>query len=285
MNRENKDWFDGIHNIVNDPFRFKAKLAIGEGAYASLRVKKAAFEAWDSVGAGMAAAGIVQSSAVASTFFAPSGFLAAIGFGAAAVTPMGWVVAAGVVTGGAWLGITRYMQKMTSSRVIVIPDFINTPLDVLALALFDLLTPLALKVAHVDGNIDQLERRHICTYLVDEWGYDRDFVNEGVKFTEGRLSEFKIKEVAQALAEYKKRNPDCNHKEMAKEILNFLHDIMVVDGRIDEREEMAIEKVRSIFEETEKFSFRRVAACGWSSISKIPNKILGSKKRLDQDPS
>jgi hypothetical protein len=111
MNDQNKDWFSGIDNIVNDPLRFKARLAIGEDAYTSLRLKNAVLDAWDAVGAGAAAAGVAQSSAVASTFFAPSGFLAAIGFGAA-VTPIGWVAVAGVMTGAAWLGITRYMKKL-----------------------------------------------------------------------------------------------------------------------------------------------------------------------------
>lgn len=273
MNSQHKEWFDNIDNIVNDPLRFKAKLAIGEDAYTSLRIKNSVVAVWDAAGAGATAAGIAHSATVASTFFAPSGLLGIIGIGSA-VTPIGWVATAGVVTAGAWLGITRYVQKATSSRVTVIPDFINTPLDVLALGLFDLLIPLALKIADVDGNVDQAEKEHIGSYFINEWGYDQNFVNEGMKFTESRLSEFTIKETAQTLADFKKENTDCNYKAMSKGILIFLYNIIEADGRIDEREEMAIEKVQHIFEETGHFSFKKTAKDCWGSATGCANKFI-----------
>jgi hypothetical protein len=154
-----KEWFHNVESIIEQPLKFKAKLAIGEDAYSSLRVKNKVVEFWDALGVATTAATIANSSAVASAFFAPSGLLAAIGIGTA-VTPIGWVIAAGVVTGGAWVGITRYVKNITPSRVTVIPDFINTPMDVLALALFDLITPLVLKVAIVDGEIHSSERAY-----------------------------------------------------------------------------------------------------------------------------
>ena len=105
MNTQDRtDWFQNIETIVAEPLNFKAKLAIGEDAYTSLKVKNAAFQAWEVAGVATTAVVVAKSSVVASTFFAPTGFLAAIGFGTA-VTPVGWVIAAGVVTGGAWVGI------------------------------------------------------------------------------------------------------------------------------------------------------------------------------------
>ena len=281
-NKESKDWFEDIETIVPEPLKFKAKLAIGEDAYTSLRLKNAVFEAWDTVGAAGTAVAAAKSATVASTFFAPSGFMAVLGFGTA-VTPLGWVIAAGVLTGGAWLGVTRYLKDATSNRTTVIPDFINTPLDVLALALFDTLTPLALKISDVDGCIDESERDLINNYFVKEWGYDKKFVTEGISFTESKLSDFSIREVAKTLAEFKKENPDCNYKSMSKEILTFLQNLIESDGRIDEREEMAIEKIQAIFEETGKFSFRKTAKNSWKSIknaasSVTPESIKPGKK-------
>lgn len=278
-NQESKDWFEDIESIVSDPLRFKAKLAIGEDAYTSLRIKNAVFEAWDTVGAAGTAAAAAQSTVVASTIFTPSGFLTVLGFGTA-VTPLGWVIAAGVLTGGAWLGVTRYLKDATSNRTTVIPEFINTPLDVLALAIFDLLTPLALKISNVDGNIDESERNTINNYFVKEWGYDERFVTEGISFTESKLSDFSIKELAKTLAEFKKENPDCNYKSMSREILTFLQNIIESDGRIDEREEMAIERVQTIFEETGKFSFKKTAKSSWESIK---NKFPGKKSFIDKE--
>ena len=122
--------FDDIDRIVAEPLKFKIKLAIGEDAYTSLKVTNAVVQVWDVAGVATTAAVVAKSSVVASTFFAPSGLLAAIGIGTA-VTPIGWVIAAGVVTGGAWFSVTRHLKKATASKLTVVPNFINTPLDVL----------------------------------------------------------------------------------------------------------------------------------------------------------
>ncbi len=144
------------------------------------------------------------------------------------------------------MGITHHLKNASTSRVTVIPNFINTPIDVLALGIFDLLAPLALKVANIDENIDETERKLINTYFVKEWGYDQRFVDEGLAFIEDKLSDFEINKLTIELAEFKMENPDCNYKAMSQDILEFLKDIMAADGRIDAREEMAIESVQKI---------------------------------------
>lgn len=256
MDKNNNDkWFRNVETIIEQPLKFKAKLAIGEDAYTSLKVKNKVFEFWDAFGAASTAAALAKSSAVASTFFAPSGILAVLGFGAA-VTPIGWVVAAGLVTGGAWMGISRYVKKSTSSRVTVIPKFINTPMDVLALALFDLIAPLTLKVANIDGEIDNSEKISIIDSFINDWGYSREFVNEGVSYIESNISEFSIAELARNLAKFKKENPDCNYQDMSKGILRFLRETIEADGRIDEREQMAIEHVERVFKDVYKLDFK-----------------------------
>ena len=165
-NENTKEWFQDIETVVSEPRFFKAKLAIGEDAYTSLRLKKSVVEAWTTLGTAGTAVGVAQSSMVASALFAPTGWLAAIGIGTA-VTPIGWVIAAGVITGGTWLGVTRYLKSTSISRVTVIPDFINTPMDVLALGLFDLMAPLALKIADIDGEIHKNERAIIESYFTN----------------------------------------------------------------------------------------------------------------------
>ena len=105
-------------------------------------------------------------------------------------------------------------------------------------------------------------------------------LNEGMKFTETRLSEFTIKEIAQTLADYKRNNPDCNYDAMSRGILQFLHNIMEADGRIDEREEMAIEKVQSIFKEAGTFSFKRTAKNSWASATGFANRCISKFKNV-----
>ena len=276
-NQEQTDWFQDIETIISEPLNFKAKLAIGEDAYTSLKVKNAAFQVWEVAGVATTAAVVAKSSVVASAFFAPSGFLAAIGMGTA-VTPVGWVIAAGVVTGGAWVGITRYLKKASASRVTVIPKFINTPLDVLALGLFDLLAPLALKVLAVDGNIDDTKRKLIHDYFVREWGYDSGFTAEGIRYTESRISEFSIKSLAQTLAEFTRENRDCNFQMMSQEILGFLSSIVAADGKLDRRQEIEIEKIKAIFKSASKSSLSKTVRAGWGSIRQTAGRLLLRKK-------
>ncbi len=268
MNTQDQiDWFQDIETIVAEPLNFKAKLAIGEDAYTSLKVKNAAFQAWEVAGVATTAVVVAKSSVVASTFFAPTGFLAAIGIGTA-VTPVGWVIAAGVVTGGAWVGITRYLKNASANRVTIIPKFINTPLDVLALGLFDLLAPLALKVAEVEGRVDDGDRRLIHDYFVKEWGYDSRFVDEGIKYTESRIGEFSVKQLAKTLVEFTAANPDCNFKMMSQEILAFLRGINEVDSKIDKREEAEIENIEAVFKSASRDSIKKSVKSAWGAIRK-----------------
>ncbi len=271
------NWFEDIETIVAAPLSFKARLAIGEDAYTALRVKNTVAQVWDVAGVATTAAVVAKSSVVASTFFAPTGFLAALGIGTA-VTPVGWVIAAGVVTGGAWYGITRHLKSAATSRVTVVPNFINTPLDVLALGLFDLLVPLAMKVAEVDGRIDEPRRQLIRDYFVREWGYDPRFVVAGTNYIESTLNELSIEQLAQTLAEFANENRDCNFKLMAREILGFLRNIVEVDGRLNRQDEQAIEKIEAIFDSANRFSVRKKLRAGLSSVRHKAGRILSRRK-------
>ena len=156
----------------------------------------------------------------------------------------------------------------------VIPKFINTPLDVLALGLFDLLAPLALKVACVEGQIDGDGRKLIRDYFVNEWGYDLKFVDEGIRYTESKLDHFSIKTLSQALAEFASENPDCNFKIMSEEIVGFLRNIVVIDGKTSKSAGIEIERIEAIFNSGNKFSFRRTVRGGWGSIKLAAAKVF-----------
>jgi hypothetical protein len=269
--------FDGIDTIVAEPLKFKVKLAIGEDAYTSLRVKNAVVQAWDVAGVATTAAVVAKSSVVASTFFAPSGLLAAIGIGTA-VTPIGWVIAAGVVTGGAWFGVTRHLKKASANKLTVVPNFINTPLDVLALGLFDLMAPLALKLVAIDGRVDADRRRQIDDYFIGEWGYDVNFVDAGMRHIESRLDELYITELAQTMAEFASHNRDCNFRMMSREILDFLRQVASMDGGIDAAEESAIREIEVIFEKANRFSLRRRIRSAWSLVKAQTNLLMPRRK-------
>ena len=282
-------WFEGVHDVVEDELRFKAKLGIGEDAYTSTRVKKTVFEAWDVAGVAATGAQVASSAFVAQKFFAAPGMLTAIGIGTAA-TPIGWVIAASVISGGAWFGISRYLIE-DSGKTTVIPDFINTPLDVLGLGLFDLMAPLAMKVAAVDGHVHESELEAINHYFVRRWGYSTQFVDRGLEFISQKLGEYDIKAAAETLAAFVRDNPDCKAKVMLADIKSFLRDVMEADGRIDEREEMAIERIEKVFAEEMRFSMSRTMAPAGKVASQmaegvrsgISSSLRKPWKRNDED--
>jgi uncharacterized tellurite resistance protein B-like protein len=252
--------FAGATAVVADPLRFKARLGIGARAYGMLRLRDAAFEAWDAAGAAATGAAVAASPAVATTFFGASGFWAAIGLGGAAATPVGWIVLAAAVSGGAWFGLSRALKGAGRDKVTVIPHVIATPLDVLALGLFELFAPLALKVAAVDGAVTARERQAIADYFADVWGYDPGFVQPALAWTEDRLDGHSIKALAAALAAFQGRHPDCDARAMGAEILRFLQAVAEVDGALDEREEMAVERIAAIFATARRGWLARVGA-------------------------
>jgi uncharacterized tellurite resistance protein B-like protein len=235
--------FQGVTSVIADSLRFKSKLAIGEDAYLSIKVGRTIATIWDVGGVAATGAGVAASSAVAGTFFASQGLMAALGLGTAAATPIGWVVAAAVVSGGAYYGVTRTIGKYARSRVDVIPRFINSPIDQLGAALLDMMGTLALKVAMVDGKLDPKERNAMKDYFVSEWGYAQEYVGNALKLLETSALVRPLKPMSVAIAKFVKEHPDCNPVAFREEMLKLLREIAEADGKLDEREELAIDAI------------------------------------------
>lgn len=240
------DGFRGVQNVVANSEKFKIKLGIGRDAYTSLKVSKAVAQLWDLGGAAGTGAGIATSGTVASTFFGT--FWSSVGL-ATAVTPVGWIVGAALVSGGAYYGVARLFKSYSGSRVEEIPKFLNTGLDVLATSAFDLMGSLALKVAAIDGNVDPAERSAIKEYFVEEWGYDQDYMDHAMAVLEDNIHRSRLDEMTSELALFAMKNSDCNFEAIQTEIKKLLIEIAEADGHLDEREEMAIERIHKSFAE------------------------------------
>ena len=235
-----------IDSPVADERSFKVQLEIGEDAYWVNRLF-GKFHKLSDFGEGAAIGSTIAGlPVVASTFFSAGGVLGLLGLGTAA-TPVGWVLAAAAVSGVGWSYGKRKLQLMLSGPVETVPKFINTPIDVLALALFELMAPLALKIAMADGEIHGEERSRIKEYFTKSWGYDPSFVELGISFVEEDMSEFEIKDLSRSLAELADDNRDCNYTSMTNKIAEFLQELIEADGKIHEEEERALNEIRQIF--------------------------------------
>jgi uncharacterized protein (DUF697 family) len=267
--------FDGVRRVVAEPLKFKAKLAIGEDAFASLQTARLVGDLWQ-VGTAATAGGLAaSSSAVATTFFGGS-WLAALGIGAA-VTPVGWVVGAAVASGAACYGVLRLYRGYEGTRLQKVPAFINTPIDVLGAALFDLMASLAIRVAREAEEVDDTERAAIADYFIAEWGLDPAYVAAALPVIERSAEGRSVDEIAEALAIYKRDNPDCNFDTLKAELLDFLTEIAATDGVLHDAELAAIARTDRIFQtaaggwtETARSALDYVAAAPsylWSSVS------------------
>ncbi|WP_374432241.1 tellurite resistance TerB family protein [Ideonella dechloratans] len=231
--------------VVADELRFKAKLAIGEQADASLRAVNRAREIWDVLGAAGTGAAVAKSSLVASTFFAPGGLLGAVGLGTAA-TPIGWVAFAALASGGACYGLYRLLGNRRGERVIEIPRYLNTPLDQLGLAIFDLIAPLAIRMAAVDGQIERAELDHLQQHLVREWGLDEAFVNQAIVRIIGAASAGDLTRMARERSVFLHANPDCNHAAIAADVVQSLRRMLEAAGPITPQEAAALDEVAAL---------------------------------------
>ncbi|PIM53598.1 hypothetical protein CS062_08980 [Roseateles chitinivorans] len=220
----------GVDEVVADPLRFKAKLAIGEEAYASLRLINRGREVWDVLGAAGAGAAVAKTGLVASLL-------------GASATPIGWVAFAALASGGACYGMYRLLSSTKGERVIEIPKYLNTPLDTLGLALFDLIAPLSLRLAAVDGTIEAAERQYLVDHLIGDWGLNRAFVEQSVAAVEARLGGSDLAAMAAEGAEFLHLNPDCNHAAIAKDLGVFMRGMLEAGGPLTPAETEALDTV------------------------------------------
>lgn len=231
------NWYEGIETVIRAPLLFKRKLGIGEDAYKSLSIGNAVGKYYDLLSAAGTGAAVAKSTLIASAFFQPTGLMGFLGL-ASASTPVGWVVFAAVASAGAWHGIDRYYRKSRHERIEIIPKFINTPIDVIGVAIFNLILPLSLKVALADGRIHDSEKERIRSYFVDEWGYDEQFYLTGHNLFLENINEYQTNILVKRLSEFQNVNPDCNQEFITG--AEFALTVYVITGRRSEAHETGI---------------------------------------------
>jgi uncharacterized tellurite resistance protein B-like protein len=238
--------FKSVTKVISNSEKFKIKLGIGSDAYTSLKAGNSAAKLWSLGGAASTGVSVAASNTVASVFFGT--FWTGVGIGTA-VTPVGWLVGAALASGGACYGVSRLYQSYSGKRVQEVPKFLNSGLDVLGSKLFDLMGSLALKVAAIDGTIDPSEITAINEYFCEEWGYDQSYIDQAVEVLIGNIDRARLTDITASLTGFAKNNPDCNLIALQTAVSELLIEIAQSDGKLDEREEMAIEQINNSLSE------------------------------------
>lgn len=269
--------FDEVDRVIANPEKFKIKLGMGADTFASLRTAKAAGQLWGIGTAAGSGAAVAGSSAIASTFFGT--FWTAVGIGTAA-TPIGWVAGAAILGGGAYYGVARLFRGYQGSRTEEVPKFLNSGLDVLATSVLDLLGSLAIKLADIDGSVDQSEREAILDYFRDEWGYDERYLAHAMQVLEHNKDRMRLTDMVEQLGEFSRTQPDIKFSSIQNEVRLMLTEIAEADGRVDEREEMAIERVTQAFASKSSVfsSAGNLVADSAASVGSFAGRIFGKKQ-------
>lgn len=279
--------FASVKRVVADDVKFKARLGIGENAYTSLKVIKTLRSLFDVSGSAASGAAAANSTWVATTFFGKTGLAAvwaALPFTAGAATPVVVVAAASIATGGACYGVVQLFRSYTRSRVDTVPKFLNSALDVLGASILDLIGALSLKVAAIDGHVDPREIQVIRDYFVEDWGYDPDYVNHALAVLSANDDRSRLTEMTRVLAEFVHTNPDCKFGVLQQEIKRLLTEVAEADGRLDEREEMAIERViRSLDEQNSAIASLSPAAKGAGAAVSSATGWIGRQFKRNTD--
>ena len=269
-----------IDSPLSHPLYFKRELHIGEDAYRSLRIRKILLTGGRFVSAAGVGGMVAGSSAVATTFFPATGIMAAVGLGAA-VTPVGVIVLAAVLSGVAWTAIAKRFDDFGTRYVDEIPKFINTPLDLLAVSIFDLLSPMFVKLASVDGDFDELERNTIVDYFVEDWGYNKKFVKVGIDMASESALTFD--EVIGGFVEFIRANPDCNAKVVSQNVMAFLQEVADASNGVVDREQRALLAAESAFAELQESRVHQVGEQVGERVGRGVRKVGGKAKQVGEE--
>ena len=240
--------------VLADDKKFKERISVSNASYAALSNKQNLDKLRDFFAGFGAGTSLAASKFAANFFFTKSifdGILVPLGI-KAVVTPVGWVVVAGFVTGSGFMGLMYLLGRDTTEEKINVPAFIETPLDAVALELLGRMMPLALYMANADGEIDERECRHIAEYFANEWGYNSFVAESYLQAAHEDLNKYSPADELSLLFDFCRNNPECSQRGVAGEVTRLLKGIMKADGKISRDERKTLQKFKKAFKALEQ---------------------------------
>lgn len=245
LKSEFEETFSDEEVIISDDIKFKSSLGIGEKAFHSLKMRENLTTAGETLGVYATVAGAVAP--VGALFgLKGAGLFGTALFAGPFVPATSVVVSAGLIGAAAYFGLSRLLTKGKDEKLLVIPKFINTPLDLLATSLVGFFIPLALKVSMSDGHIHDLEKLKVKEFLVKRWGYSEIFIEKAIEIFEQDLGSTNYEDITSDFVEFVRANPDCDPKEVGESLITLLEEVIKADGIIKVSEQKDIEQIKSL---------------------------------------
>ena len=156
--------------------------------------------------------------------------------------------------GVTYAGVSKIFESSKDDGLVVIPKYINSPIDILAVSLIELILPIGLKLAAIDGHIDKLERDAILNHFVKVWGYNRLFVERMISAYELSLEDVSVAALVNDIMKYTQENDDCDYQKIKQTYINFMKAIANADGILDENEGRMIADLEQAFTRAEQIA-------------------------------
>jgi tellurite resistance protein len=228
-------WAEEPSTVIDDTEVFKARLQIGAEAFKVL----SAAENMGSMMSMVGGAGLFSTGATAA-WFSSLGVMGKIGLMVGTVsTPMGWIGLAGAGGAVATYGVSKFLKSAKDEAVVEVPKYIRSPIDMLALLIFNLMAAVALKIAHADGKYCIQEREVIERYLVRGWGFNPTFIATNLKRVQLGLDKFSYDQLAEELKDCEKKG-DIKYDTMVEEIISFAKGVTNADGIVHDAEKVEL---------------------------------------------
>ncbi|ABK45809.1 hypothetical protein Mmc1_3322 [Magnetococcus marinus MC-1] len=243
INQEIEDFFStSQESVLEEPEKFKARLKIGSESFTYLNKAENLSDFLTVLGGGGLA-----SAGAATAWFGSLGLVGQLGLAVGAVsTPVGCVTLAGVGGAAAVFGAQRLFKSVKKEAISEVPKFINSPIDVLAASILNIFAPIALKLAHSDGNYRESERKVIQRYFINDWGFNRSYLVEALAEMEKNLDKYSYAVLSDNLRDLEKTG-DLKFSVMTKEILTIAKSVCNADGFIHEAEKKDLQNLMAAF--------------------------------------
>jgi len=244
LDAEFNEVFSEDQVIIENDLKFKSALGIGDKAFKSLQLRENLTTCAEALGVGSSVSAFVSAPTVAGFLGYSKTFL---GLSLGAATPVGIVIAAGVLSAGAYVGVAKFLTRNKSDKLLITPKFINTPLDLLAMSLANFFVPISLKIGLADGSLHELEEQRIKSFMIREWGYSGSFITKLITSHKNKNLSQTYEQVLQKFIEFTKSNPDCDFVEVKNSLIKLVKSVIAADGEITENEQAQLSRIENYF--------------------------------------